>query len=414
MAVGSITKRAVDALKPGQAEQYLWDDEVSGFGLKVTPKGGRTYLLQYRMGGRGTPTRRFTIGKHGTWTPEEARKEARRLRQMVDRGVDPQQAMVDRLRAAEEQKRQAVAFDFAAYVGRFLAEYGKANWRPGTYRVAEMNLRKHVVPQLAGKSLFSIRRTDITAMLDAIPSEQKSVRRSAYAYTRKLFSWAVARGDLEKSPVDGMQTPAAVASRDRVLSDGELRSIWTAAEATTGPFGPLVKLLLLTGQRRDEVAVMGWDEVDRSAKMWTIPAARTKNGREHLVPLSDPAIAVLDVMAGSTEWPRAGHVFTTGNKPFSSFSKSKATLDEATGVAGWRLHDLRRTLTTGLQRLGIRFEVTEAVLNHVSGAKAGVAGVYQRHDWKDEKRAALEAWARHIESFLHPQDQTNVVTLHAS
>ena len=423
MAVGTITKRTVDALKKGEADQYLWDDEVSGFGLKVTPKNARTYILQYRMGGRGTPTKRFTIGRHGTWTPEEARKEAKRLRQMVDRGIDPQAEQVARLVAEQERQRRGEAFAFSAYVDRFLEQYGKREWRAGTYDGAEANFRLYVKPQLGKSSLLDITRADVTAMLDTIPVEKPALRRSVYAYTRKLFAWAVGRGDLEKSPMDGMSAPSTVASRDRVLGDPELRLVWLASKEVNGLYGRLVRLLLLTGQRRDEVSEAEWAELDRDARLWTIPGARTKNGLVQLVPLSDAVVEELDALAGAKEWPRKGLLLSSNGKTsFSGFSKCKAALDkemkalaEKDGMEwqAWKLHDLRRTLATGMQRLGIRFEVTEAVLNHVSGSKAGVAGVYQRHDWKDEKRAALDAWARHIASILAPAGSSNVVQLRA-
>jgi integrase len=430
MATGLISKRSVDALQPATKDQYLWDEEVSGFGLKVTPKGARVYLLQYRMGGRGSPTRRFTIGKHGVWTPDEAKKEARKLRQLVDTGTDPQQAQVDRLRAQAERKRQEEVLGFGSYADRFLKEYGIAEWRPGTYKNVEAIFRGHVKPKLGPLSLLSIERSDITAMLDSIPREKQALRRSAYAYTRKLFGWAVSRGDLDKSPMDGMKPPAAVADRERVLKDGELRLVWLASEQVNGLFGHLVRLLALTGQRRDEVAGMSWQELDRGAHLWTIPGARTKNGLEQLVPLSGAAMAELDALAGQKgfgederAWPRKGFVISkNGVRPFSGFSKCKLAIDaamkdiasnsldtESDDWRDWRLHDLRRTLTTGMQRLGIRFEVTESVLNHSSGSKAGVAGVYQRHDWKTEKRLALMAWARHVEKLISPN--SNIVQL---
>lgn len=438
MAVGHISKSTVDAVAKGERDQYLWDDEIPGFGLKVTPKGARVYLLQYRMGGRGSPTRRYTIGKHGgVWTPDEARKQAKKLRQMVDTGTDPQQAQIERVKAAAERRRQEQVLGFSAYADRFLEEYGQAEWRPGTYKNVESIFRSYVKPKLGGLSLLAIARSDVTAMLDSIPREKQALRRSAYAYARKLFGWAVSRGDIEKSPMEGMKPPAAVADRERILRDDELRLIWLASEQVNGLFGRQVRLLTLTGQRRDEVAEMAWPELNRIARLWTIPGARTKNGLEHLVPLSDAVMAELDELAGQTDvpeadrkWPRKGFVISAdGKKPYSGFSKSKRAIDAAmkeiaakeAAEAGreredwqdWRLHDLRRTLTTGMQRLGIRFEVTEAVLNHSSGAKAGVAGVYQRHDWKEEKRAALEAWARHVGSLLKGSEASNVVALDA-
>ncbi|MEO8455253.1 MAG: integrase arm-type DNA-binding domain-containing protein [Sphingomicrobium sp.] len=431
MAVGRISKRSVDALKPGQADLFLWDDEVSGFGLKLTPNGRLSYILQYRMGGRGTPTRRYTIGRHGTWTPDEARTEAKRLRQIVDRGNDPQQA--DR-----ERQRQEVDLAFGSYLDRFLEQYGKNNWSAGTYGSAESNLRRFVKPVLGRKSLPSIARRDIQDVFDKLPAGKPALPRNVFAHTRKLFAWAVERGDLERSPFDGMKSPPSVASRERVLTDAELRLALLAADKLDAPFRALVRLLARLGQRRDEVAAMEWAELDRSAALWTIPGRRTKNGETQIMPLSAADIADLDAIAGAdpaaetVRWPRKGYVLTTNGKtPISGFSKTKARLDdemlkiaredakkagedvEDVTLEPWRLHDLRRTLATGMQRLGVRFEVTEAILNHVSGSKAGVAGVYQRHHWTDEKRSALAAWERHLAALLAPStERDNVVVLH--
>ncbi len=225
--------------------------------------------------------------------------------------------------------------------------------------------------------------------------------------------------------MEGLAAPIGAPARDRVLSDEELALLWGNTNLIGPPFGPLFRLLILTGQRREEVAGMGWSELDRASASWLIPAFRTKNRKAQLVPLSASAIEVLDGMACPNGWPRMGFVFsTTGKTPVSGFSKAKRRLDELMKAdlenrfLPWRAHDIRRTLATGLQRLGVRFEVTEAVLNHVSGARSGVAGVYQRYDWAIEKRAALDSWARHLNSLanlscvptLVVEDRSNLVT----
>jgi integrase len=198
----------------------------------------------------------------------------------------------------------------------------------------------------------------------------------------------------------------SIAKRERVLSDEEAGAIWRAAGEAPLPFGAIVRLLMLTGQRREEVAGITWAELSEDLATWTIPAMRTKNGIAHLVPLSQPARELLhalrsdkprDVQDDTHQRAKLALVLPgERGTPFSGWSKAKAALDTASGVSGWWLHDLRRTLATGLQRLGVRLEVTEAVLNHLSGSRAGVAGIYQRHDWAEEKRAALDAWSAHL------------------
>jgi integrase len=200
-------------------------------------------------------------------------------------------------------------------------------------------------------------------------------------------------------------------ARDRVLTDDELASIWRAAEATGAKvFGLLVRLLILTGQRREEVAGMAWSELSPDRQTWTIPAGRAKNGKDHLVPLSAAARDLLPEEPHADE--RESELLFPGQRgtPFNGWSKSKAQLDKDSGVIGWRIHDLRRTLATGLQRLGVRLEVTEAVLNHVSGSRAGIVGIYQRHEWAAEKRAALDAWAAHVMALVRGRDDAGNIT----
>ncbi|MEK6542649.1 MAG: integrase arm-type DNA-binding domain-containing protein [Pseudomonadota bacterium] len=444
MAAGYITKRAVDALAPSSGIIFLWDagdGSTKGFGVRVTPAGIKSFVYQFRVGGRAGESRRCTIGRYGEWTVDKARKRANELAEQVRRGIDPVDAQQDdvkaravRKAASRDQERAARELAFSAYADRFLELHTKRATR-NSYTFAEGLLRNHAKPVLADKPLPAITKRDIIRVIDSIPHERPAVRRNCFAVLRKLFNWAVSRDDLATSPMDKMTPPPSVQSRDRVLGDGELALAMKAAASLSYPFGPLYELLFITGQRREEAAGLDWSELDRTAALWMLPRARSKNGEGHDVPLSAAAIAALDRAAGrgldpANQWPRKGLVFsTTGTSPVSGFSRAKVTLDTAmlaiarqeTLEAGeeqpdaltpWRLHDARRTLATGLQRLGVRFEVTEAVLNHVSGSRSGVAGVYQRHGWGPEKRAALDAWAAHVDALLSPAPDTgNVVRL---
>ncbi len=408
MATGKVNKRSVDALKPGAAVSFLWDDDLKGFGVKVTPAGAVSYVLQYRLGGREAKTRRYSIGAHGSpWTPATARTEAERLAVLVAQGIDPGEA--DRKR-----RDDAVNLAFSAYADRFHAACKGEGWRALVARC----LRLHAKPVLASKALPAITKADVVAVFDAMPADQQANRRNVFAVLRRLFRWAIGRGDLERSPMEGMETPPAVKARDRWLSDDEIRRVWTAAPACHRCFGAIVRLLVVTGQRREEVTGLQWSELNRADRLWRLPGDRTKNSEPTTVPLSDLAMTELDRVAKGDKWPKRGRVFATSKgEAFTAHSKGKAKLDATIAADGgdplpaWRLHDLRRTLATGLQRLGVRFEVTEAVLNHVGSARAGVAGVYQRHDWKQEKRDALDAWGRHVAACLSEVDETNVVAL---
>jgi integrase len=452
MANASITKRAVDAAKPAAKDRFIWDAEVTGFGLKVTPAGGKVYVYQYRIARPGeaerTPAKRYTIGKHGSLTPDQARKRAKELAVLVEQGIDPRQRELDEIAAkdeaelrAQERARIEGELAFSKVAALWLDHYeNEKGRRPSSVNLAKLVVNRYLKPGLGDKPMPHISRAEIQPIIDAIPVRRKGIRRAVFAYSSVLFGWVAKRGDIAVNPLTEMAKPPAPASRERVLTDGELAEVWKASATLDAPFGPFFRLLIVTGQRRSEVAAMNWAELDRTTATWTIPADRAKNGAAHIVPLNALAVVELDRLAKAASgdgedkeaktWPNGGFVLTTtGTTPISGFTKAKKALDaaiakarrgddvrdeetpKAEALSDWRIHDLRRTLATGFQRLGIRFEVTEAMLNHVSGAKGGIAGIYQRHDWKEEKRTALEAWGRHISSILKPAEDDKVVSL---
>jgi integrase len=412
-----ITKAAVDAIQPSEKDQLHWDNRLLGFGCKVTPKGSKIFIYQYRLGGRGCPARRFTIGKYGALTADQARREAEVLALKVAQGKDPQ-------RVKSEAARVAVDLAFKPYVERFAAECLRAEW-PATYRYVHSLLLKYAVPMFGNKPLNEITRKDINAALAPVKGKAATAA-NLFGVIRRLMRWAVEQEDLARSPLEGVKGPKPPPSRDRVLDDDEMSLVWKSTAELGYPFGPLIRLLILTGARREEVAALDWSELDHGTQIWVLPPSRSKNGVAARQPLSTLAVAELDAIANrqgkSAGWPKSGLVFsTTGHTSVSGYSRAKARLDKAIATLAasedasapppWRLHDLRRTLATGLQRLGVRFEVTEAVLNHVSGSKGGVAGVYQRYDWAAEKAHAVQAWADHVSGLLTGADQTNVVQL---
>ena len=256
----------------------------------------------------------------------------------------------------------------------------------------------------------SLDRAAIVRTLDAMARAGKlSIASRTAAYGRACYQWAIKRGTLSANPFAALPAIGAKPKRERVLTDDELAAIWRAASAMAPPFGPIIRLLILTGQRREEVTGMRWDELSDDLTTWTIAASRAKNGAVHHVPLAEPAREILRAL------PREGELVLPGDRPrapFSGWSKAKARLDARSGVTDWVLHDLRRTMATGLQRLGARLEVTEAVLNHIAGSRAGIVGIYQRYDWASEKRAALDAWAAHVMSIAEGRSAAaNVVPL---
>jgi integrase len=420
MPTTRLTKSAVDNAPCGERDTFLWDDKLSGFGLKITPSGSKSFIFQYRMGGRGSKVRRYTLGKYGSLTPEGARRQAETLAHQVANGVDPQ-------REKKAARAKAINLAFSSYVDAFREHCLEREW-PSTHQQAYRLLVRYAVPHIGSTPLTDITRADIRAVVDPL-LPRTATASLMFAVLRRLFSWALEREDVLRSPMEAMRAPPLPTSRDRVLSDEELKLVWNGAEKIGYPFGCWVQFLTLTGARRNEAAALDWSELDREARMWTLPANRAKNDQQAQNPLSGAAVALLDAIAAKSapegSWPRHGCVFSTkGEVSIKGFSKGKRRLDAEVAElakaidlpvpAAWRLHDLRRTLATGLQRLGTRLEVTEAVLNHASGSRSGIVGVYQRHNYLNEQRTALEAWATHVDRILSgaPAGE-NVVQLEA-
>jgi integrase len=411
MVTGRLTKRSVEAVPvPAKGKRsYLWDDTLKGFGVMVMSTGARSYLVKYRIGGRAAPARRYTIGRHGSpWTAERARERASEVLELVRRKVDPIDDERARLTLSSETKEAAERLAFSDYADSFIKKHAEARKLRSTEDIRAV-FRRDLKPHFGSKPISSVRRSDVQACLDAVGERSGSAANKAHKWLRKLLAFAVDRGDLASSPMESMGRPYEEGKRQRVLRGAELARVWEAAGDLGEPWSPFLRVMLLTGQRLREVAGMRWEEVDIEAGVWIIPGARTKNKRDHLVPLSPQALDVLAAVQPDAKL-RQGFVFTTnGEVSISGFSKTKARLDglvqkrvaadaERTGelpmpLEPWVFHDLRRSLATGCQALGFPIEHTEAVLNHVSGKRGGLAAIYQLHEYRDEKVAALNAWA---------------------
>jgi integrase len=372
------------AVPAGRTEIIVFDEALPGFGVRVRLGGKRTWIAQYRLGSK---QRRVTLGTTDTLDPEEARRRARSVLGAVHNGDDPQ------AKKAEARARASVTLGTMAanYLERFAAE----RLRPKTLAETRRYLTVSWKP-LYPLGLNDIDRRAVAVRLSEIARENGSIAANrARVALSAFFNWAMREGLSDGNPIIGTNRAADERSRDRVLSDEELAAIWSACR--DDDFGRIVRLLILTGQRREEVGGMTWNELDLSRGVWSIPRNRTKNGRAHEVPLPAPAI---DVLAGTNLQLRQGGVFGEGRGPFQGWSKAKAALDRRIAVgralSPWRLHDLRRTVATHMAELGVQPHVVEAVLNHVSGHKAGVAGVYNRALYTAEKRRALELWGEHV------------------
>jgi integrase len=387
MPKARLTKSAIDALPTPDKEIVHWDQALPGFGLKMTPKGRKVFIVLYRAGGGGSRLRKYTIGPYGRITLHNARIEAQKVLAARLDGRDP---ATEKLEA-----RRRLTADTVAEV---IALYGKLHLsqrRSG--REVMQILQRNLVDRVGPRSVHSIAKRDVIDVVNAVVDRGAPVAANkTLKVVRSFFSWGVGRAILERSPCDGVRAPTVERARDRVLTDRELAAIIRAARQLGGPYGAIVEVLALTGQRRDEVARMSWKEVDLERRVWTLPAARTKNDRPHIVQLPDPAVAVIGAQ------PRAGGLVFSRNgvTPVGDFSSQKRRLDDLCGVSDWRLHDLRRTMVSGMARLGVAPHVADKILNHVAGTISGVAAVYQRHEFMNERRDALERWGAYVEALL--------------
>jgi integrase len=289
-----------------------------------------------------------------------------------------------------EAKRRVVADRVEDLLETFISQRLSQNRSGG--EIARL-LRREVGKAWIGRSIHEISKRDVVEVISAIEQRGAPVAANKTLKSIKTFlRWCVGRAVLDQSPAEGVPLPAKEVARDRVLDDRELAQVIVAARKIGGPYSGIVELLALTGQRREEVAGLTWEELDLEQRAWTIPKSRTKNTKAHVVHLSDQALAVLKRAA-----QQGPLVFSRlGAKSFQDFSRAKRLLDELSGVTGWRLHDLRRTCVSGMARLGVAPHVADKILNHQAGTISGVAAVYQRHEFLTERQGALERWGRHI------------------
>lgn len=407
MAARVLTVQAIERMKPdAQRRLEVPDATLPGLYFVLQPSGAKSWAVRYRHQGR---TRKMTLGTYPALDLASARAKGREAIHTVSLGQDP---AAERAKVATkpEPARDLVS----SVVDTFIERHAKVKNRPRTAEETARLLRNRVVPAWGDKRIHEVTRRDIVVLLDAVVDGGHPIAANrTLAALSKLFNWATDRGLIDANPCARVKAPSPETSRDRVLDDAEIALVWRGCDAIGGPFGPFVRLLLLTGQRRDEVAKMRRVELSKDGLLWTVPADRAKNGQAHDVPLIPEARAVLSTLPQIRG--KAGFVITTtGESAVSGYATAKSRLDaamlklaqddaeragegaEPQSIPPWRFHDLRRTVATGMARLGQPPHVVEAVLNHRSGTISGVAAIYNRHQYLEEKRAALEAWGRHV------------------
>ena len=423
MARRRLTDRSVRALKPAAAnKRYITMDEACpGLGVRVNDQASKVFTFVGRFPGSRNPTRR-AIGAYPNISLEEARKTGRAWQRLLADGVDPR---------AERQRREREELRLTANpFGTVAAAYVAHLQRKGLRSAAEVEryLDREFVPAWRDRPIGELTRADVLTVIQRLVNRGKpAAARNALAYVRSFFGWAVDAYGLESSPADRIQPKrliGAAKSRTRVLNDEELSALWRATGRMSYPFAPLFRMLLLTGQRRSEVAEAQWHEFDLAGKMWVVPAARSKSGQQHLVPLSDD---VLRILAELPRFKKGSFIFSTtfGERPVSGFSKIKDALDKRmlrtlramarkrgenpanVEMRPFVIHDLRRTVRTRLSSLRFPDEVAEAVIGH---GRKGLQRVYDQHQRIDEMREAHAAWAARLRDIVEPSP-VNVVPL---
>jgi integrase len=382
----------------GKSDVIHFDEDMPGFGLRLRAGAGgkvlRSWVAQYRRAGG---TRRVLLGNASVLSATQAREKAREVLAKVALGEDPQ--------ADKAERRNKDQVSLKSVVAEYLA-MKRSEVRPNTYTEIGRYLTGPHFRPLHNLPVDQVSQRDVAACLIAMIRERgNATARIARSTLSAFFVWAMQQGLAPANPCIGTRKPHETGPRERVLSDPELVAVWNACR--DDHFGKIVRLLILTGCRRAEIGGLAWSEIDEHGT-WTLPAARAKNGRAHRLPLPAAALEIIDSVPRMAErdrlfGERADHGFT-------NWLKGKKRLD--CGVTGWTLHDLRRTAATGMANIGVMPHVIEEILNHRSGHRAGIAGVYNRSSYEREVRTALALWADHIHALVEGGAR-KVVPLHA-
>ena len=375
-----LTTKFIEGQKPNPAKRLDFRDELMpGLVLRISTSGTKTFCLHKRINGK---MRRLTIGRFGVVSLAEARERVRQFLYEIETG-----RFEDRT-GVEVETKPTLGDVIPDYIEKH-AKVHNRDWKRKKALLAKFTT-------LHGKRLDEIKRADVVKACDVIHKSAPVSANRALAHLKHLMGWCVERGMIEANPIAGMKPLSKERSRERVLTDDELSALWTTCDAEGYPFGDCMKLLILSGQRRAEVAGMRWSEFDLEKRLWTLPSLRAKNGRQHTVPITD---AMLDVLRRAPRFLGSDFVFTTtGKSPVSGFGRLKDRLDKALpeGTEPWIIHDLRRTMSTNMAMLGVPQPVTEALLNHKTGVVSGVAAIYNVYSYADEKREALGSWSQHV------------------
>jgi integrase len=383
-----LTKQNLPAIeaafaKSGKADAIFFDEQLKRFGLRLRASGRRSWIIQYEKWGR---SRRVTLGNAAVLTPEQARHLAVQELAKLDLGTD----VADERAQAKVQQKRLLKSVIEQYLQAREIDLRKGKLRQTTLTEITRYLTR-TFKSLHHMPISAIQRTDVAAILRDKANERPTAAAVARSVLTTFFAWAIGEGFCETNPVVGTNRPESNEPRERVLKDAELARVWNAC--ADDDYGRIVRLLILTGARRDEIGGMVWDELDNDNRTWTLPPERAKNNRALKLPLPDLAWDIIEAVEQRTF---NNHLFGRGKNGFNNWHFTKREIEQRCGVMNWTVHDLRRSAATGMADIGIQPHIIEAVLDHVSGHKAGVAGIYNRSNYEREVRTALIAWADHI------------------
>ena len=388
-----LTALAADKLTVKSGRKDFFDPTYPGLALRVSATGRRAWVYFYRIKNGKVHQRRMTLGTYPAMDVAAAHDAWRKVFDLVQAGRDP--AIAD---------TTLPPMGLEGVVEEWLKRDQAGN---RTGKMIERRFRNYVLPAWKGRLITDIDRRAALALVDDIADRGTVVlARRIFSHLHRLFVWCVGRGILEVNPLQHAERPGTEVSRDRVLTDAELVKVWNASEKLSPAYRDAFKLLVLTGCRKQEIGGLRWDET-RDDEI-VLEGERTKNGKPHIVPLPAPARAIVKAAARL----HGTYVFPTAHgTPVLNFTKAKEILDRESGVTGWVIHDIRRTCATGLQRLGVQLPVTEAVLGHSGGSRGGIVGIYQRHDYAEEKASALEAWGAHVMALVEGSVRRKVLPI---
>ncbi len=395
----TLTAKAVEKMRPDPDRRLeIPDGLLPGLYFIVQPSGAKSWAVRYRAAGKPA---KLTLGRFPVITLSKARERARDALEAVAKGTDPA-AEKRAARAAEE------TVSLPDTLGALCDLYIERHLKPKVRRWennARPEIENHIRPRLGKLATRDLTKGHVREAVRKVCDDHSVQANRVLKRVKAVLNWGVAEDLIEVNVAAGIKLPTREKPVDRVLSDGELRTIWQVTGVLKYPARDFARLLILSGQRRDDVRLMQWTEIDLEGKTWTIPADRYKSRRAHLVPLPD---AMVDIIEALPDREKGGYLLSLdgGEKPYANVTRPKAALDTAAEVTGWTWHDLRRTMRTGLSRLGIRDDIAERAIGHSVGGRLGTT--YNLYDFAEEKRLALEAWAAHVQGL----QSEKVVQLH--